>query len=113
MSAYKGQVSVTGDLYTRMSAEAKRRKITLSDVVDAALDGQWPDGNPRVQRMMGKPSTHVPQEQRCSLDVSDAVLSLIDDRLTRLREIEGVEMSRAELFDRVVNAVLDAEGCGA
>lgn len=28
----------------------------------------------------------------------------------RLRELQGVVMSRAELFDRAVNAALDQEG---
>lgn len=68
------QVSVTGALYTRIKAEANRRRINIGDVIDAAIDGQWPDENPRVARLMAGPSSHVPLEQRVSLDVSLAVM---------------------------------------
>lgn len=103
------QVSVTAPTFARIKAEADARGLRLGDVIDAAIDGQWPDENPRIAALMAKPSTHVSLEQRCSLDVSEAVMSLVDDRLARLRELHGVDMTRAELFDRVVNAVLDGE----
>ena len=99
------QVSISGALYRRISDEATRRNITLGDVVDAALYGTWPTGDPRAVEFA---ASIVPR--RVEINVSLGIMELVDDRCQRLRELHGVELSRGELFERAVIGAMEMGG---
>lgn len=119
MSKAQRSFSVNGKSHARWKAIAAARGVSLGQLVEQALAGPWTLAEAETARVAGLAAQRngnanrgIPRTPwaRIPIDVDEGTQSLVADRVVRMRELHGVDMSPGEIFDRAVCAALDAEG---